>query len=201
MALGHSFANILAAARTGAEWAWTQIYEELAPAVTGYLAARGAPEPTDLASEVFLQLVRDLSSFEGEEQDFRAWVFTIAHRRLLDDRRYRARRPVEPASHELFAEEPGGEDAEQRALRDLSAQRVHRILAKLSPDQQSVLLLRILGDLTVEQVAGVLGKSRGAVKALQRRALAAVEPELAADTRTPLSATDASTDRWTIAPT
>jgi RNA polymerase sigma factor (sigma-70 family) len=201
MALGHSFANILTAARTGAEWAWTQIYEELAPAVTGYLAARGAQEPSDLASEVFLQVVRDLSSFEGEEQDFRAWVFTIAHRRLLDDRRYRARRPVEPASHELFAEEPGGEDAEQRALRDLSAQRVHRILAKLSPDQQSVLLLRILGDLTVHQVAGVLGKSRGAVKALQRRALAALEPELAADTRTPLSATDASTDRWTIAPT
>jgi RNA polymerase sigma factor (sigma-70 family) len=201
MALGHSFANILAAARTGAEWAWTQIYEELAPAVTGYLAARGAQEPSDLASEVFLQVVRDLSSFEGEEQDFRAWVFTIAHRRLLDDRRYRARRPVEPASHELFAEEPGGEDAEQQALRDLSAQRVHRILAKLSPDQQSVLLLRILGGLTVQQVAGVLGKSRGAVKALQRRALAAVEPELAQDTRTPLSATDASTDRWTIAPT
>jgi RNA polymerase sigma factor (sigma-70 family) len=201
MALGHSFANILTAARTGAEWAWTQIYEELAPAVTGYLAARGAPEPTDLASEVFLQLVRDLSSFEGEEQDFRAWVFTIAHRRLLDDRRYRVRRPVEPASHELFSEEPGGEDAEQQALRELSAQRVHRILAKLSPDQQSVLLLRILGDLTVQQVAGVLGKSRGAVKALQRRALAAVEPELAQETRTPLSATDASTDRWTIAPT
>jgi RNA polymerase sigma factor (sigma-70 family) len=201
MALGHSFASILAAARTGAEWAWRQIYEELAPALTGYLRARGAPEPADLASEVFLQVVRDLRSFDGDEPDFRAWVFTIAHRRLLDDSRYRARRPVEPASHELFAEEPRGEDAEQQALRELSAQRVRRILAGLSPDQQSVLLLRIVGDLTVEQVAGVLGKSPGAVKALQRRALAAAERELASDTRTPLSATDASTDRWTIAPT
>lgn len=201
MALGHSFANILAGARAGAEWAWTQIYEELAPAVTGYLTARGAPEPTDLASEVFLQIVRDLPSFEGDEPDFRAWVFTIAHRRLLDDRRYRARRPVAPASHELLAEEPRGEDAEQQALRELSAERVQRILAGLSPDQQSVLLLRIVGDLTVRQVAGVLGKSPGAVKALQRRALAAVERELAADTRTPLSAHGDYPDTWTIAST
>jgi RNA polymerase sigma factor (sigma-70 family) len=201
MAFGHSFANILAAARAGADWAWTQIYEELAPAVTGYLSARGAPEPADLASEVFLQIVRDLPSFEGDEPDFRAWAFTIAHRRLLDDRRYRARRPVEPASHELFREEPRVEDAEQQALRELSAQRVHRIIARLSPDQQSVLLLRIVGDLTVQQVAGVLGKSPGAVKALQRRALAAVERELAQDTRTPLSAHDAYPDRWTIAST
>jgi RNA polymerase sigma factor (sigma-70 family) len=201
MALGHSFANILAAARARAEWAWTQVYEELSPAVTGYLTARGAPEPTDLASEVFLQIVRDLPSFEGDEPDFRAWVFTIAHRRLLDDRRYRARRPVEPASHQLFAEEPRGEDAEQQALRELSAQRVRRILARLSSDPQSVLLLRIVGDLTVQQISGVLGKSPGAIKALQRRALAAVERELATDTRTPLSADDASIDRWTIAST
>jgi RNA polymerase sigma factor (sigma-70 family) len=201
VALGHPFADILAAARTGAEWAWTQIYEELAPAVTGYLNARGAPEPTDLASEVFLQVVRDLPGFEGDEPHFRAWVFMIAHRRLLDDSRYRARRPVEPAPHELFAADPGGEDAEQQALRELSAERVRRILAGLSPDQQSVLLLRIVGDLTVQQVSAVLGKSPGAVKALQRRALAAVERELATEGRTPLSAAGASTGRWTIAST
>jgi RNA polymerase sigma-70 factor (ECF subfamily) len=201
MALGHSFPNILAAARTGAEWAWTQIYEDLAPAVTGYLTARGAPEPTDLASEVFLQVVRDLPSFEGDEPHFRAWVFTIAHRRLLDDSRYRARRPVEPAPRELFAGEARVEDAEEQALRELSAQRVHRILARLSPDQQSVLLLRILGDLTVQQVSAVLGNSPGAVKALQRRALAAVERELATEGRTPSSPADASTGTWTIAST
>jgi RNA polymerase sigma-70 factor (ECF subfamily) len=199
--LGHSFPNILAAARAGAEWAWTQIYEELAPAVTGYLTARGAPEPTDLASEVFLQIVRDLASFEGDEPQFRAWAFTIAHRRLVDDSRYRARRPVEPASHEFFAGEPDAEDAEQQALRELSAQRVRRILAGLSPDQQSVLLLRIVADLTVQQVSEVLGKSPGAVKALQRRALASVERELADEGRTPLSPGDASTGRWTIAST
>lgn len=178
MTLGHSFTDILAAAQAGAEWPWTAIYRELAPPMIGYLRARGAPEPNDLASEVFLQLVRDLPRFEGDERDFRAWVFTIAHRRLLDDHRYRSRRPVEPAPDELFASEPGG-DAEEEALQELSAERVRGILGRLSPDQQSVLLLRILGDLTVEEVARVLEKPPGAVKALQRRGLMAVRQELA----------------------
>jgi RNA polymerase sigma-70 factor (ECF subfamily) len=166
--------------------------------VVGYLTARGAPEPADTASEVFLQVVRDLAGFEGDERDFRAWVFTIAHRRLLDDHRYRARRPVEPASHRLAAEELAGGDAEDEALRELSAQRMRRLLAGLSSDQRSVLLLRILGDLTVEQVARAMGKSTGAVKALQRRGLATLTRQLAADTRTPLGAGDAYAGRWRI---
>lgn len=178
MALGHPFTDILTAARAGADWPWTAIYRDLAPPLIGYLRARGAPESDDLAGEVFLQLVRDLPGFEGDERDFRAWVFTIAHRRLLDDHRYRARRPVEPAPAELFASEPGG-NAEEEALRKLSAERVRLILARLSPDQQSVLLLRILGDLTVEEVARVLEKPPGAVKALQRRGLEALRRELA----------------------
>jgi RNA polymerase sigma-70 factor (ECF subfamily) len=75
------------------------------------------------------------------------------------------------------------------------------MLARLSPDQQSVVLLRIIGDLTVQQVAGVLGKSPGAVKALQRRALATVERELATEGRTPFDPGDASRGIWTIAST
>jgi len=55
---------------------------------------------------------------------------------------------------------------------------VRRLVGRLSPDQQSVLLLRIVGDLTVEEVARVVGKRRGAVKALQRRGLVALEREL-----------------------
>ncbi|HZA89644.1 MAG TPA: sigma factor-like helix-turn-helix DNA-binding protein, partial [Solirubrobacterales bacterium] len=55
---------------------------------------------------------------------------------------------------------------------------VHRVLDALSPDQRAVLLLRVLGELTVDEVAGALGKRRGAVKALQRRGLAAIRREL-----------------------
>src|SRR3954471_20934012 len=95
------FDEVLAAARAGAEWAWERIYGELAPSVAGYLRAHGASEPEDVAGEVFLQVVRGLERFEGGEAAFRAWVFTIAHRRCVDDLRRGARRPVQPASDEV----------------------------------------------------------------------------------------------------
>jgi RNA polymerase sigma factor (sigma-70 family) len=146
--------------------------------VLGYLRARGAAEAEDLLEEVFLQLVRDLARFEGNERDFRAWVFTIAHNRLVDERRRRGRRPIEPAAEEVIESAGPRGDAEAEALDRIATDDVRRIIACLSPDQQSVLLLRIIGDLTIEEVARVLGKRQGAVKALQRRGLAALRREL-----------------------
>lgn len=171
-------AAALDSARGGDEDAWATIYRELAPPVLGYLRTSGAPEPEDTASEVFLQVARDLSRFAGDERQFRAWVFTIAHHRLIDARRSSARRPVEPVAEipEQPPEVPNA--AAEEALARISAEQVRRVLAALSPDQRAVLLLRVLGDLSVDEVARALGKRKGAVKALQRRGLAAVRREL-----------------------
>ena len=178
MALGENFDATLRAARTGEEWAWRALYAEFAPALLGYLRARRADQPDDLLGEVMLQIVRDLSSFDGGKDEFRAWVFTIAHHRLLDHRRRSARRPAEPTpAPELERLGPLG-DTEEDALRALSVERVGRLLAQLSPDQQNVILLRVLGELPSEQVAQVIGKTAGAVKALQRRGLEAIRLEL-----------------------
>jgi RNA polymerase sigma factor (sigma-70 family) len=176
MRLGESFEGVLAAARAGEEWAWRAIYQDLAPAVLGYLRASGEAEPEDLMGEVFVQLVRDLATFDGGEQQFRAWVFTVAHHRLLDERRRRRRRPVQPA--EAVGEQEIGGDAEEDALARLGETQVRSALSRLSRDQRNVLLLRLLGDLTVHQVARALGKTPGAVKALQRRGLAALKREI-----------------------
>jgi RNA polymerase sigma factor (sigma-70 family) len=178
--LGQTFPNVLAAARAGADWAWARIYRDLAPTVLGYLRARGAAEPDDLTGEVFLQVVRDLSRFEGTERDFRAWVFTIAHHRLLDDARRRARRPAEPAAGVEERQSPV-EGPEEEVLRAVSTERVRRIIEQLAPDQRDVLLLRVLGGLTVSEVAKVIGKSSGAVKALQRRGVSGIKRALAAE--------------------
>jgi RNA polymerase sigma-70 factor (ECF subfamily) len=170
MGIGLPFDGVLAAARAGAGWAFEVIYRDLAPAVTGYLRLHGALEPDDLASETFLGVFTGLAGFSGDEAGLRAWVFTIAHRRLVDDWRRRSRRPqlcdAEP--------EPGylvGGDVEDDVLGRMGTETVTRLCGELPSDQRSVLLLRILADLTVEQVAQVLGRSVPSVKALQRRGL------------------------------
>jgi RNA polymerase sigma factor (sigma-70 family) len=171
------FTSLLEAAREGSEVAWREIYDDLAPVVLGYLRANRAPDPEDVLGEVFLQVARDISRFEGDDRGFRSWVFTIAHHRLIDARRHSARRPVE-----LTAEppEPRGraDDAADEALRKISSKEVQRVLATLSEDQRAVLLLRVIGDLSIEEVAKAVGKRPGAVKALQRRGLAAVKRQL-----------------------
>ena len=172
------FTSLLHAAREGDESAWAAIHGDLAPVVLGYLRGSNAPDPENVLGETFLQVARDVAAFEGDYQRFRGWVFAIAHHRLIDARRHSARRPMD-----LVAEPPEpvsapADDVAEQALARISAEEVHRILALLSADQRAVLLLRIIGDLSLEHVAHVLGKRTGAVKQLQRRGLAAVKREL-----------------------
>jgi RNA polymerase sigma factor (sigma-70 family) len=173
MVIGDRFPAVLEAARAGDEAALTTIYRDLAGPVFGYLRGQGARDPEDLASEVFVGLVRGIDGFEGNEHAFRSWVFTIAHRRLLDERRRLARRDDRPLE-QADAEAVEGGDAEDEAVAALAGSRLLGHLDDLTPDQRSVLLLRIVADLPVAEVAGILGKAPGAVKTLQRRALASL---------------------------
>ena len=175
-----SFDKTLAAARGGAEWAWREIYAALAPGVLGFLRARGATDPEDVAGEAFVQVVRDLPRFEGDWQGFRAWVYSIARNRMLDSRRRNVRRPDHPVAE--FAEDAEATgDVSEDAFARLELERVTAILAELSPDQRDVLLLRVIGDLSIDEVARVIGKRPGAVKQLQRRGLAAARKHLEAE--------------------
>lgn len=167
------FDEVLTAARRQDPRAYERIFRTLAPIVTGYLRLQGAREPEDLTSEVFVAVIRNLDSFDGGEPDFRSWVFTIAHRRLVDERRRLTRRPPpEPLAPEI---DPAAlDDVEATVDAALSTERVQALCHQLVPDQRDVLLMRLLGRLTVDEVAAALGKTPGAVKALQRRGFAAV---------------------------
>lgn len=166
------FPEVLAAARLGRPWALDALYRGYAGAVAAYVRARTSAEAEDLVSEVFTSVLTGLDRFSGGEADFRGWLFTIAQRRVVDDLRSRSRR-VETTAYDPDTDDRVVGSAEADGLGRLGEQWVRQVLGQLAPDQRDVLLLRVLGDLTVEQVAQALGKSEGAVKQLQRRGLLA----------------------------
>lgn len=178
MPLGSDFEATLHAARSGAEWAWRLLYEDLAPSVLRYLRARGATDPEDLTGDVFLQVVNRLHQFEGGEGEFRAWVITIAHHRSIDAFRSRKRRPVDPLDNEVLTSVAGTDDVEHEALERMTTGGLVAALNQLSQDQRDILFLRILGGLSIAEVATATGKSPGAVKSLQARAIGALRRKM-----------------------
>jgi len=168
---GSSWGSVLEACRLGAEWAWRQVYEDVAPSLLRYHRARGTADPDDVVGDTFVRAVRGLSGFDGGEGEFRAWLFSISRNRAADLARAASRRAERPAHLEELVVAGGMGDVEDDALRALAEERIRGVLDELTPDQRDVLLLRLLEDLTIEQIAGVMRKSPGAVKALQARGL------------------------------
>lgn len=155
-----------------------QLYRELAPRVASYLRSHGVADVGGTTNDVFLRVFGNLGGFKGDKAALRSWVFTIAHHLMVDDRRRRARRPMVDDGHAILEARAGTDDAEEAALASLGRERVDALLSTLSPDQRSVLLLRVVADLSIEQVATVVGKRVTAVKALQHRGLATLRRHL-----------------------
>lgn len=168
--------SVLERARAGSAAAFEGVYEELASTVAGYLRFNGVTEVDEMTNEVFAHVHRGLARFKGDWVGFRSWVFTIAHHRIVDERRRSRRRPVVISSDVSI--EPSAGDVEAEAMDALSDEHLLRVLTRLSADQRDVLLLRIVADLPLEEVAQALGKSVGAVKSLQHRALGALRRQL-----------------------
>jgi RNA polymerase sigma-70 factor (ECF subfamily) len=180
-----SFESVLAAAQVGAAWACALIWSEHAPAVAAFLRARGSREPEDLTSEVFLAVFQSLDQFVGAESEFRSFVFSVAYRRLVDELRKRSRRG-EHAQWSAEGDTRRSASAEEAALTRMGDAVAMSLLDGLTEDQRNVMVLRVIADLTVDEVAGILGKNSGTVKALQRRALESLRKKVSRD-RTLLS--------------
>lgn len=166
-------------AQAGSITAFEHLYRTLSTPVRSYLRWHRASDPDGLANDVFTQVHRKLCTFEGDEQGFRSWVFTIAHRRMIDDRRRRSRQPSIEGDVDVVEHRAVG-DVEDDVFAVLGDDSVREILSPLSRDQQAVVLLRVVADLSVEEVARILGKRAGAVKQLQHRALATLRQRAAA---------------------
>ena len=176
---GHGLtAADLAAARRREPAAVTRIYTAYAPALFHFfMAAVGdRHQAEDLTGTAFVSAIEGLPRFYGPIEALGGWLFQIARHDLYDHRRRQARSRIEPLEDHLpeAAAAAGAANPEELAIERLEGSRVLAALRELSPDQREVLLLRMAAGLTAPEVADTLGKTTGAVKALQHRGLASL---------------------------
>lgn len=177
MALGERFPQVLRAASDGADWAWAELYGEFAPGLLRFISSQGAADPEDCLGECFVQLVRNLPSFSGDEASFRAWLYRIARNRVVDAWRAARRRPVVLTAD--VTEVLDARDQQEPVDVELTARySVHDVLATLGEDQRAVIVLRVLDQFSVEETAVILERSPGAVRVLQHRALKSLRDAL-----------------------
>ena len=166
------FDALLAAAKSGDERGLTAIYAEFQPRVLRYLRSVEPRAADDLSSDVWLAVARGLSTFVGDVDDFRAWVFSIARRRLADLRRTSARRATDPVPVDTFGALASTASTADIVVGRMSAQEAAELVVRtLPPDQAEVVLLRVLGELDAGQIADLMGRSANWVRVTQHRAL------------------------------
>ncbi|WP_120521076.1 RNA polymerase sigma factor [Arthrobacter celericrescens] len=149
---------------------FSAVYQAFAGQVFGYLSAKGVQDPEALTQDVFLAVLPRIDAISGGVKGLRTFVFSVAHARMVDDHRRQVRSP----EHQEFEAERDTREvlsAEAEAMDRVAPGEVLALLGFLPEEQREVLSLRIIAGLTVEQVAEIMGKSQGAVKQLQRRAL------------------------------
>lgn len=167
MGLDSDFADALTAAKCGDEGAFVQIFRSVQPQLLRLLRALARDLAEDLASETWLQVVRGLAGFEGDEPSFRAWVFSIARARRIDRLCADGRRPSVVDIDSLDrADLPGHADVAEAVERRTSTQEALRLIATLPGDQAEVILLRVVAGLDVAHTARVVGRHPGTVRVL-----------------------------------
>ncbi|MCU1395515.1 MAG: polymerase, sigma-24 subunit, subfamily [Ilumatobacteraceae bacterium] len=159
-----------------------QLFIALQPRLLRFLRSQEPRAADDIAAEVWLAVAGAIGAFEGGWNQFRAWCFSIARRRLADYRRTATRRRTDVVDASSMGDRPATTATEQDALDALSGQAaVSLITSLLKPEQAEVLLLRVLGELDAEEVGTVMGRTANWVRVTQHRALRTLAARLGAD--------------------
>ncbi|HWB71619.1 MAG TPA: sigma-70 family RNA polymerase sigma factor [Egibacteraceae bacterium] len=168
-------------AQHGSAHAFAVLYDHYVDRIYAYVYHRVGHRQTaeDLVGDVFLRALRRITSFHWQGVDFGAWLMTIARNRVNDHYKS-ARFRLEASVEEVFdtATTGGPEDPEQAVLTGDLARQVHEALSRLKGEQAEVLYLRFIQHLNVAETGAVMGKSEGAVKALQYRALKSLAKQI-----------------------
>lgn len=176
--LGPKFGSVLAGAQKGSSRDFERLFLVYSGPITAFATARGSDDPEGISNDVMLKVFQRLGTFTGEtEAAFTGWVFAIARNRLIDAHRAAQRRPVVADGVEV-PEQMMTESSEEAALQGMSLQSTVARLECLTDDQRDVIALRMVADLSLQQVAEVIDRPVSAVKALQRRGLRRLQKEI-----------------------
>jgi RNA polymerase sigma-70 factor (ECF subfamily) len=177
--IGDGFAAVLAAAQEGSETAFSQLWRDGNPALIRYLRVIAPDAAEDIAADTWLQVVRGLVGFRGDERAWRAWLFTTARRRTIDEGRRRLRRPAAPLDEVPPTRLPVSQGAAELAIEHLGTRSALALVAELPALQAEVILLRVVAGLDTETVAQMVGRSPGAVRVAAHRGLRRLAQTLA----------------------
>jgi RNA polymerase sigma-70 factor (ECF subfamily) len=171
-------AAVLGRAQRGDEEAFRALYRAIHPGLCRYLRVLVGQDAEDVASEAWLHITRDLASFRGDLDGFRAWTATIGRHRALDHLRHQRRRPVADAPAEWFPDRPAPDDTAGAAIEAQATDAALALIATLPRDQAEAVVLRAVVGLDAKAAAAVLGKRPGAVRTAAYRGLRALADRL-----------------------
>ena len=159
-------------AQHGDTEAYGQLYDHYVTGIFRFIYARvGTTQlAEDLTAETFLRALRSLNTFQWRGKDFGAWLTVIA-RNVTNDH-YKVRRTRSEVSSDTLPDRPDpGRGPEEDTLASLSNEELMEAVSNLPVDQRDCVLMRFVQELSIAETAQVLGRSEGAIKQLQLRAL------------------------------
>jgi RNA polymerase sigma-70 factor (ECF subfamily) len=153
--------------------AFARLYEEYFDKIYRYIALKigNRVEAEDMTQQVFVKALNSISSYTWRGLPFSAWLFRIAHNQVVDYLRKKTRQPAVSLNESFIS---SGDNPHKTTEKKMNIEQLVLATRELTAAQQEVILLRFSGELPIAQVASIMGKSEGAVKALQHSAIMAL---------------------------
>lgn len=170
--------SLIQLAKQRNEAAFAKLYEAYFDKIYRYVVSKigDRMEAEDITQQVFLNALKSISSYEIRKTPFSAWLFRIAHNQMVDFLRKKTKRPSVPLDD--APPQVGGEDPEKITEDKFDIEQLKEATKKLTDLQREVISLRFASELSITEVARIMGKSEGAIKALQHSAILALRRSL-----------------------
>jgi RNA polymerase sigma-70 factor (ECF subfamily) len=174
--------SLIERAKEHDHYALTRLYEDNFDKIYRYIVFKigDRTEAEDMTQQVFLNAIQSISSYKSKGMPFSSWLYRIAHNQIVDHLRKKSKRPTVPLDDTLpLKSGDPRHDVEQK----MELEEVIAAAGSLTAMQKEVISLRFASEFSVAECARTMGKTEGAVKALQHSAIAALRKALGREAR------------------